>query len=162
MLEGLLGSQYTLSVEMLLNLVSRIRSERKFKKNLDIQIWVLSRSSRRHPENVLGTSPISLPGTSLECQIKTSPGCHFRTSPGRQIGTSPRCHIVPSPERSNRIFRGRPGDVGGGRPRDVLGTNICRLGMQVPSILYIYGADGWWDLRSSTASSHYLFRLFFA
>ena len=22
---------------------------------------------------------------------------------------------------------GRPGDVGGGRPRDVLGTNICRL-----------------------------------
>ena len=24
---------------------------------------------------------------------------------------------------------GRPGDAGGGRPRDVLGTNICRLGI---------------------------------
>ena len=26
------------------------------------------------------------------------------------------------------IFRGRPGDVARGRPRDVLGTNTCRLG----------------------------------
>ena len=57
-------------------------------------------------------SRIKLPGTSLERQIKTSPGRHFRTSPERQIGTSPG--------RSNRIFRGRP--------RDVLGTSICRLG----------------------------------
>ena len=130
------------------------QSNKFWKKSLDIQVWVLSRSSRGRPENVLGTSRINLPGTSLERQIKTSPGRHFRTSPGRQIGTSPG--------RSNRIFRGRPGDVGGGRPRDVLGTNICRLGMQVPSVLYIYGADGWWDLRISTASSHYLFRLFFA
>ena len=29
------------------------------------------------------------------------------------------------------IFRGRPGDVGGGRPRDVLWANICRLGFLV-------------------------------
>ena len=29
---------------------------------------------------------------------------------------------------SNRISWGRPGDVGGERPRDVLETNICRLG----------------------------------
>ena len=35
---------------------------------------------------------------------------------GRQVWTSPG--------RSNRIFRGRPGDVGG----VVLGTNIYRLG----------------------------------
>ena len=96
------------------------QSNKFWKKSLDIQVWVLSRSSRGRPENVLGTSRINLPGTSLERQIKTSPGRHFRTSPGRQIGTSPG--------RSNRIFRGRPGDVGGGRPRDVLGTNICRLG----------------------------------
>ena len=32
------------------------------------------------------------------------------TSPGRQIGSSPG--------RSNRIFRGRTGGVGGGRPGD--------------------------------------------
>ena len=43
--------------------------------------------------------------------------------PGRQIGTSPW--------RSNRIFRGLLGDVGGGRPRDVPGTNICRLGNNI-------------------------------
>ena len=27
----------------------------------------------------------------------------------------------------NRIFRGCPRDVGGGRPHEVLGTNICWL-----------------------------------
>ena len=105
---------------MLLDLVNWIISERKVYKNLDIQVWVLSRSSRGRSEKVLGTPRINLPGTSLERQIKTSPGSHFRSSPGRQIGTSPW--------RSNRIFRGRPGNAGGGRPRDVLGTNICQLG----------------------------------
>ena len=110
---------------MLLDLVNRISSERKVKKKLDIQVWVLSRSSRGRPENVLGTSRINLPGTSLEHQIKTSPGRRFRTSPGRQIGTSPW--------RSNRIFRGHSGDVGEGHPRDVLGTNICQVN---PSVHY--------------------------
>ena len=108
---------------MLLDLVNRISSERKVKKKLDIQVWVLSRSSRGRPENVLGTSRINLPGTSLERQIKTSPGRHFRTSPGRQIGTSPGRQIGTSPGRSNRIFRGVLGTLEG----DVLGTNICRL-----------------------------------
>ena len=106
---------------MLLDLVNRISSEKKVKKTLDIQDWVLWRSFGGRPENVLGTFRIKLPGTSLERQIKTSPGRHFRTSPGRQLGTSLG--------RSNRIFRRRPGDVGGERPRDVLRTNICRLGM---------------------------------
>ena len=32
------------------------------------------------PENVLGTAWISLPGASLERQIRTSPGRHFRAS----------------------------------------------------------------------------------
>ena len=32
------------------------------------------------------------------------------------------------------IFRRRPGDVGGRRPRDVLGTNIGRLGSIIASI----------------------------
>ena len=115
---------------MLLDLVNRIRSVRKVKKILDIQIWVLSRSSRGRPVNVLGTSRINLPGTSLERQHKTSPGRHFWTSPGRQIGTFPG--------RSNRIFRGRPGDVGGGRPRDVVGTNICLLGKRWIVIVTYY------------------------
>ena len=94
---------------------------KKSLKKLDIQVWVLSRSSRGRPENVLGMSRINLPGTSLERKIKTSPGRHFRMSRESLIGTSPG--------RSNRIFRGRPRDIRGGRPRDVLGTNICRLGI---------------------------------
>ena len=111
-LRSFTGSQYTLSVEMLLDLVNRISPERKVEKNLDIHVWILSRASRRRPENVLGTSRTHHPGTFLESQIKTSPG--------RQIGTSPGW--------SNRIFKGSPGDVRGALPRDVLGTNICLLG----------------------------------
>ena len=79
----------------------------------------------------MGTSRIKLPGTSLDRQIKTSFERHFRTSSGRQIGTSPGRQIGTSPGRSNRNFRGHPGDVGGGRPRDILGTNICRLGTSI-------------------------------
>ena len=97
-------------------------------------MWVLSRSSRERPENVVGTSRVNLPGTSLEGQIRTSPGRHFRMSPGRQIGTSPGRQIGTSPEWSNWTFRGRTGDVGVGRPRDVLGTNICRLGKCISSL----------------------------
>ena len=89
-------------------MVNGISSERKVEKNLG------------HPTeytegplgDVLGTSRINLPGTSLKRQIRTSPGRPFRTSPGR----------------SNRIFRGRSGDVGEWRPRDVVGANICQLG----------------------------------
>ena len=33
-----------------------------------------------------------------------------------------------SEDSPKRIFRGRPGDVEGGRPQHVLWTNICRLG----------------------------------
>ena len=62
-----------------------------------------------------------------------SPGRHFSTSPGRQIETSL--------EQSNRIFRGRPGDVGWGRPRDVLRTNICRLGIHCNIVNNNYQQD---------------------
>ena len=85
---------------MLLELFNRISSERKVKKRF-----------RRH----FRTSK-----KKIWCHFRTSPGCQIRTSPGRQIGTSPG--------GSNRNFRGRPRDVGGERLRDVLGTNICRLG----------------------------------
>ena len=98
-----------------------------WKKSLDIQVWVLSRSSTGRPENVLGTFRINFPGTSLERQIKTSPWRHIRMSPGYQIRTSPGRQTETSPGRSNRIFREWPGDVEGGSPRDVLGTNICWL-----------------------------------
>ena len=40
------------------------------------------------------------------------------------------------PGRSNMIFRGRPGNVGVGRPRVVLGTSICRLGWQQLRMLF--------------------------
>ena len=53
----------------------------------------------------------------------------FETPPQRQFRTCLG--------QSNRVFRGRPVDVGGGRPRDVLGTNICRLGRQCRKSLYV-------------------------
>ena len=61
---------------------------------------------------------MSLPETPLERQIKTSPGRHFRTPLGLQIGTSMGRQIRTYPGRSKRIFRKRPGYVGGGRSRD--------------------------------------------
>ena len=76
------------------------------------------------PENVLGTSQINLPGMFLERQLRASPGRHFRAPLRRQI--------VTSRGRSNRIFRRRHGDVGGWRPREGLGTNICWLGSNLP------------------------------
>ena len=98
-------SQYILSVEMLL---SRFGQSNKFWKKSsnkfwDILVWVLRSSSTGRPENVLGTSRINLPGTSLERQIRSSPGRHFQTTPRRQIGASPGW--------TNRIFKGRPGKV---------------------------------------------------
>ena len=101
--------------------------KKSYKKYWNIQVWVLWRSSKGRPENVLGTSRINLPRTSLERQFRTSPGHHFRTPPGLYIRTFPGHQIGMYPRRSNRLFRGRPGDVGGECPRDVLGTNICRL-----------------------------------
>ena len=96
-------------------------------------VWVLVRPSRGRPENVLGASRINLPGTSLERHIRMSPGRHFSTSSGRQIKTSLG--------QSNRIFRRRPGDVGWGRPRDVLRTNICRLGIHCNIVNNDYQQD---------------------
>ena len=81
---------------------------------------MFSKSSRGRPENVLGTSRSNVLGTPRINLHGTSCGRHFETSRGRQIGTSRGW--------SNRIFWGRPGDVGGGCSRGVLGTNICRLG----------------------------------
>ena len=118
-LRSLTGFSIDLECWNAFRLVNRINSERKVKQNLDIKVWVLWRSSRGHPENVLGTSQINFPGMSHER--------HFRTSPGHQFGTSPERQTGTSPGRSNRIFRGRPGDVRERRPWDVLGTNICRL-----------------------------------
>ena len=47
-----------------------------------------------------------------------------------------------SPGWSNGIFRERPGDVGGGRPRDVTGTNICQLG-------YVYYSQKWLHIEET-------------
>ena len=91
------------------NRFNQISSERKVKKHF------------RHPslstlKVLYRTSRINLPRTSFERQIRRP----LDVISGHQIGTSPG--------RSNRIFSERPGDVGEGRTRDVLGTNICRLG----------------------------------
>ena len=108
----------------------------KKKKNWNIQVWV-SKDPLGNVwghEIILRTSQINLLGTSLEHQIRIEHQIisgHPHDVPGRQIRTSPRRQIGVSPGRSNRIFRGCPGDVGGGHPRDVLGTNICRLGIML-------------------------------
>ena len=81
-----------------------------YKKHCDIQVWVLCRSPRGRPNNVLGTYQIELSGMYLESQIRRSSGRHFMTSPGRQIGKSP--------ERLNKIFSRGPGDA----DEDVLKT----------------------------------------
>ena len=101
-------------------MVNRISSERKVKGNFGT-------SRCECFEDPLGDVRINFPGTSLERQIRTYIGRHFTTSPGRQIGTYPGRQIGTSPGWSIRIFRGRPGDVGG----DVLGTNICWLGSSI-------------------------------
>ena len=103
--------------------------KKSYKKFWDIQVWVFWGSSRGRPENVPGMSWINLEGTFLERQIRTSPGLYYRTSPGRQIGTSLGW--------SNRIFRGGPGDVGGGNLRDDLWTNFCWLGKGLEIKIYI-------------------------
>ena len=125
-----LGPQYTLSVNMLLDRFGQLNKfwKKNLKKFWDIQTWVLWNSSRGRSENVLGTSRINLPGTSLERHIRTFHGRHFRTFPGRQIRTSPGW--------SNRIIRRRREDVEWRRPRDVLRTNICRLSwaLKIPFI----------------------------
>ena len=121
------GSQYTSSVEMLLDRFGQSNKIcKKSWENVDMQVSTL--------KVLWGTSRINLSRTSLKRQIGTSHGHHFRTFPGRQIGTSPGFQIRTSPGRSNRIFRGLPGDVGGERPREVLGTNICRLGKHLSII----------------------------
>ena len=110
-LRSLTGFSIDLECWNAFRLVNRINSERKVKQNLDIKVWVLWRSSRGHPENVLGTSQINFPGKSH--------GRHFRTSPGHQFGTSP--------ERQTGTFRDGQieslGDVLGMLERDVLGTS---------------------------------------
>ena len=98
-----------------MDLVNRITSERKVRKNVGTSKFEYSEGPLG---DVLGTSRINLPGTSLERRIRTSPERHFRTSLGRQIGMSSGRQIGTSPGLSNRIFRGCPGDVGGGRPGD--------------------------------------------
>ena len=117
-LEVWLGSQYILSVEMLLD---RFGQWNKFWKKPLKKVVISKFEYSEDPlgdglEKVLGTSLINLPGTSLKRQIRTTHGRHCRMSLGCQIRTSLG--------QSNRIFRRRPGDVGGEHPRDVLGTNI--------------------------------------
>ena len=95
-------------------LLDRFGQSNKFwkkssKKSWDLQVWVFWRSSRGHPENVLGTSRINLPGTSLQRQIRTSTGCHFRMSPGRQM------------RRPRDVRLGSPWDGQMGSLREALG-----------------------------------------
>ena len=73
------------------------------------KVWVLWRSSRGRPES-------------------TSQGRPLNVRLGRPLD------VISGRPQDVRLGRPRDGqigslgDVGGGRPRDVLGTNICRLG----------------------------------
>ena len=72
---------------------------------------MFSRSSKGRPGNVLETSRINLPGTSLGCQIKTSPRCYFELPQGISLGRP----------RDGQI--GSLGDVLGTLEKGVLGTS---------------------------------------
>ena len=111
--------------------------KKKWKKFWDIQVWVLWRSSRGRPESNSHGRPLN---ARLERPLDFISG--------RQIRTSPRCQIWASPCWSNRIFRGRPEDTGEGRTRDVLGTNICRLGSYT-NFLFI---NNWLEIRNQKYS----------
>ena len=109
-----------------IDLVSRISSERKVTKNA-------------------GTSKFEYSEDPLGDVLRTSWGCPESISQGRPLNVRfgrPLDGISGRPQ-------GRPGggqigslgdvlrDVGGGRPRDVLGTNICRLGVVSNCIMLI-------------------------
>ena len=94
---------------------------------------VFSRSSRWRPENVLATSQIYLPGTSLGRQIRKSPGLYFE------------------------ISQGSLGDVGGGRLGDqcfLAGLLTKRLWSWLLTFLVIARADlSYWILSLSLRTS---------
>ena len=94
-----------------------------------------------------GTSRINLPGTSLGSQIRTSPRRHFETSPGCQIRTSPGW--------SNWIFRGCHEEVGRGRSRGVLRTDIFRLGFNNCFVWFLS-----WDFNYICSWSRFLIKKF--
>ena len=86
--------------------------EKSYKKYWNIQVWVLWRSSKGRLESTSQGRPLN---------VRLGRPQHIILGRPRDVRSG-------SPRRSNRIFRGRPGDVGGECPRDVLGTNICQLG----------------------------------
>ena len=97
--------------------------KKKLKQIWDNQVWVLWRSSRGRSENVLRTSRIKFPGTSLERQIKTSPGAISGHPQDGQTGS-----LGESWGRWRGTCSGRPGD------------NFYRLGsfwfLIYPALLY--------------------------
>ena len=99
-------------------MVNRIRSERKVKRKFGASTFecfegpsgdVLRTSRKRH---------------ELTSQRRL---LNFRLARPLDVASSIRL-IGMSPGSCNRIFRGRSGDVGRWRPRDVLGGNIFRPG----------------------------------
>ena len=72
-----------------------------------------------------------LESTSQRCSLNVGLGCPLDFISGRpqdvRLGRSGDGQIGSLGDVLGRIFRRRPGDVEGGRTRDVLGTNICRL-----------------------------------
>ena len=97
-----------------MDLISRINSERKVRKNAGI-------SKFQHSEDPLG----DVLKRSWRRPESTSQVRSLNVRLGRLHDVRLRHPDLTSRGLSNRIFRGPPGDVGGGRPRDFLGTNIC-------------------------------------
>ena len=86
-------------------------------------------SSEREVKKNVGTSKFEYSEDSLGDVLRTSWGRPESTSKGRPLNVRLG--------RTLDVISGRPrdgqieslGDVGGGRPRDVPRTNICRLGL---------------------------------
>ena len=116
---------------MLLDLVNRIISERKVKKKLDIQVWVLSSSSRGRPENVGGSPESTFQGRPLNVRLRRP----LDVFSGRLQDVRLR---RPQDVRLGRLRDGQIGSLGdvlGALEGDVLGTNICRLGRDLTKLV---------------------------
>ena len=112
--------------------------ERKVKKNFwDIQVWFLWRSSRDLLRTSWGRPDLTSQGRPLNVRLGRPLNVILERPQDVRLGASPGHQIRTSPGWSNRIIRGRPEDVGGGCPRNILWTNIYRLG-RIPWVEWTY------------------------
>ena len=101
---------------------------------------------------------INFPEMSLGRQIRTCLGRQFETPPGCQIGMSMGQWIETPRGSSNRIFRGHPGDLGGGISSGHLGDQYFLAGFNTLSNIIVANENGnFYPLEIHAKSAHLTF-----